>query len=561
MRKDRERPLNLPVAPAFFTLLMGLSLLTLTHLYDVSFIQKDAAQSVSVAKNLLAGEGLVTSLVWDDEHYLIGGVPAPQPNVPPGYPLLIALVSKLGVDPRYAAFLVALTSFNLIPLLLYRILRMSGHGQIPSLALSAAWFGFPLIWFNVLACLSETTYALFTLISATCVMQSEHDTSNRGPWLFLAGTLGGLTFMLRYVGISYVISLGAFFLLRAVRQRDRQSIRALFLVGTPASLLVLAVFLRNYFLMGKFTGGLLYGSTPVGEVLHSVYWSLSELLGFSLSGLVAHRIPELLLVIFSLGGLLLLLARAARLRISWPALRALNANTTASLSLIYVLGTLMVVGYAATTHVSAHVSSRYLLPLIPFVLLLLPSTLDLAQWESSGRRHKTLLSLCRWGALVVLLAGQMNVVQHHWDKVIRDNPYRKIVRSLQEPFGSATLFDFLTEMVTRNSPLLGNEPQMLGAVLDRPVVGLTPSSYTRKIWSGDEVKGLVVRYGVSYVLFLPDFLDLSDDDSRNQIFFRELQDGNIPSWLEPTFASAGVRLYHVNTSGLTASSLEPRHAY
>ena len=86
-------------------------------------------------------------------------------------------------------------------------------------------------------------------------------------------------------------------------------------------------------------------------------------------------------------------------------------------------------------------------------------------------------------------------------------------------------------------------------VLDRPVVGLPGPMYTRTTWTEDEARRVIAQYGVAYVVFFPHLFDPSAPEVVNQTFFRNLKQGRVPSWLEPTFSSASVRLYHVNASG------------
>src|SRR5213083_1624651 len=117
--------------------------------FDGSFLQNDSAQYVSMAENLMAGLGVATSLVWTEEHHRLGGLPVAQTSLPPGYPTLIALVSQLGVEPLWAAFLVSLACFSAIPFLIYRILRTTGQPSAICLAVSGAWFVFPIVWVNV----------------------------------------------------------------------------------------------------------------------------------------------------------------------------------------------------------------------------------------------------------------------------------------------------------------------------------------------------------------------------------------------------------------------------
>src|SRR5256884_103182 len=458
---------------ALWVLVLGVSLVGLVALYDRSCISIDGAFYVSAAQNLASGHGFATSIIWNEEQYRAGGMPAPQTVFPPGYPLLIAVVSRLGVDPPYAAFLVALLAFGAIPLVIYDILRAAGHPPLRAFAVSAVWLGAPFAWFNVLSCMSEMLFTLLTLLSLRCVMQSDRDPGRRDLWLAAAGTVAGLAFTVRYQGVYYLISLGLFFLLRVTRARDRQSVRALMLVAGPASVFVVALFVRNHLLIGKLVT-LIPEDRSLLDVLRTFAWGLGELLGFTRSGL--------------LDGLPLVRLTPSR---AWHA-RAVRL------------------------------------------------------W---------------WGvAALALVAGQVNVFHHHWRLLHQANPYRTMADALQRPVANESLLQFLRDRVTTASPLLGNEAQLLGAVLDRPVLGLPRAGYTRKVWTDDQVRGLVAAYGVDYVVFFPGLFNPSDPQDRNRPFFRELTRGSVPPWLVAILLARDVRLYRVDRAAIAGSSSDLGHA-
>src|SRR2546422_11502297 len=167
-----------------------------------------------MAENLRAGYGVATSLVWTEEHLRLGSLPVVQINLPPGSPILIALVGLLGVDSLWAAFLVSMACFSAIPFLIYRILRTTGRSSALCLALSGAWLVFPVVWVNVLGCLSEMSYTLFTLLGLPAIGQGERAPPNRNSGLLLAGTCGGRAFTVRCGVITFIAAPGGAFLLR-----------------------------------------------------------------------------------------------------------------------------------------------------------------------------------------------------------------------------------------------------------------------------------------------------------------------------------------------------------
>src|SRR5262249_4091427 len=157
--------------------------------------------------------------------------------------------------------------------------------------------------------------------------ESERVGANRNVWLLLAGVCAGLAFMVRYAGIICIASVGALFLIRVAYRRDARSIRALLLVGGPPTAFVLVLFASNYWLTATFAGGArVDDGNSIAAVLHSVYWSVSELLGFSKAGLLRGDLPEWLLVLLVVSGLACL-AGGLRATINWSAFRAPGADT------------------------------------------------------------------------------------------------------------------------------------------------------------------------------------------------------------------------------------------
>ena len=524
--------------------LIMLAVVGFVIVFDPAYFQSDSAQYISTAKSLLAGHGPATTIVWTAEHHLLGGVPVAQTNFPPGYPMLVAAIAVLGVEPLRAAFGVSIFAFCAVPVLVHWLLRVAGRAPAPSLGLAAAWFVIPFVWFNVLACLSEMTYTLLTLLTVVCLRQRERHPAYWQAWLLLAGACAGLAFSVRYAALPFIMTVSLVLLARALARRDACALVAPVLVGAPAAAVVLTIALRNYGLTGRFVGGLLAeDGNSLAAVLRSVYWSLSEISGFSKADLVRGAPAEWLLLLLGAAALVWL-ASSARVRLDWAVARAAWHDTVAAVSLIYVTGSLVFFVVAATSHVSGVVAPRYLIPLIPFVLLLLPYAAGVLRVETSGRRRAAAAAALAWSAAAVFLLGQLDVAVSHRAALGRTRA-RYIEGALQQRFGTETLREFLSARVTQEAPLLGNEAQLMAAVLDRPVVGLPGSSYTRTIWTEDETRRTVARYGVAWVLFFPELLDAVEPEAANQPFFVDLKRGRVPSWLAPAFQSNGVRLYHV----------------
>jgi hypothetical protein len=138
----------------------------------------------------------------------------------------------------------------------------------------------------------------------------------------------------------------------------------------------------------------------------------------------------------------------------------------------------------------------------------------------------------------------MNLMAHYSDRLMKgNNNYKIITDALDSGDFPGQLKGFLLEKISYESPLLGNEPQILGNVLNRPIVGLSPYVYSGKIWTDEEVRKVVQKYKISYIIFFPK-ISFTDEKPGHK-FFEKMSKGLISEWLEPLFSGDGVLLYKV----------------
>jgi hypothetical protein len=114
-------------------------------------------------------------------------------------------------------------------------------------------------------------------------------------------------------------------------------------------------------------------------------------------------------------------------------------------------------------------------------------------------------------------------------------------RSLRAALADRELRERLGEEGRAGRPVLSNQPQQVAEILQQPVLGLAEHHWTSRVWTADEVLSLARAYGVRLVVFHRGTFT----PSRNQIFFRELADGNVPGWLEAESVSSDLGLYRL----------------
>src|SRR5262245_42527564 len=73
-----------------FAILWFTAAAVLLALHDETFVTTDTAQYMGVARNIVDGKGITTSIIYYEEQYRQARIPAQQTVWPPGYPALIA---------------------------------------------------------------------------------------------------------------------------------------------------------------------------------------------------------------------------------------------------------------------------------------------------------------------------------------------------------------------------------------------------------------------------------------------------------------------------------------
>lgn len=93
--------------------------------------------------------------------------------------------------------------------------------------------------------------------------------------------------------------------------------------------------------------------------------------------------------------------------------------------------------------------------------------------------------------------------------------------------------------------MLAVDGQLLGMWLDRPAVGLTESAWTRKTWTADEVHQLVKQFNVRVVCVFPSIFDAAAPVNQHRVFFIDLDQGRVPSWLRLVAGTTSAKVYAV----------------
>jgi hypothetical protein len=524
----------------------------LIRLHDLAFLDSDAAQYLSTARNLLAGQGLSTDLLYYDEHYRFGTLPAPQTVFPPGLPLILASALALGADPAQASVLVGVTCLCLTGLLLAACLvRLRVASPLVLLGVGI-WFTLALAWVNVLEGRSEIVFVAMTLASTTALLSPRAGRAR----LLAAGFFAAAALAIRYQAVFFLGTLGLWWCVLQLLERPDRYRRVMtdgaVLFALPVGI-ALFIFGRNMALLGVAGGGPVDTvQSGIGgiDLVRAAWWAVSDISGLSLS-----KLAEGGFIVWLVAGGVLLLALCAGLAppVSAPSRAPAESKSVRraalSLAVLYVGVSMAGLVLLATTRAGAYLQGRFLVPLVPFAVIAWIVFLD--RWLRATPAHRV-FRIGAAGAVLLhagLLGAQASVADR-WLADLRSDRRIAVIRSaLDVSVEGATLRQYLLQRATARSPVFAESAQHVWLLLDRPLLGAAGAGFSTKRWTDMEVRRLQRCYGVQLLLFFPPMFDPALPENSNRVIFANLARGEVPAFLRTVLRTAEVELYRLDQQG------------
>ena len=204
-------------APALLALaaLAYCGLFAANSLIRVRTFTADSMNYVDVARRVAGGDGLVQSTGGFNQPFYLSGdldLPAAFTAQPPGYPLVIAFLARLGVETADAALVVSALAYVAILALVYLLGKRTGGPAAGAIALGAALLYVPLVHSGRAAlseCLAVAVVLTFFLLLDRLLERRRNEVpgaparggrpSLRGLRLpLILGLLAGVAFGIRY---------------------------------------------------------------------------------------------------------------------------------------------------------------------------------------------------------------------------------------------------------------------------------------------------------------------------------------------------------------------------
>ncbi len=337
----------------------------------------DSVQYIAGSDSFASGMGYATPVLYFDEHFRSGLMPAPQTVWPPGYPAMMSLLHWLGITSLEAGTAVSLVSFALLVSLVF-LLTARLTGSMPAAGLAALWqFGLSEYWCYTGIVNSDMPYTAFSLVVFLFLAKPRSFVS-----LALASLTAGVCFSIRYVGI-FLLATVAVLTLHMVwelfKQRRLMSSALSLLAASPGFLIAGAIMLRNLMLTGTLTGG---NSKEASRALTDLFSVTAKSLIDVITGVTSQEfargaVTSLLAAAALLLFCILLMTTSIALAANQRSIRRSPlASALVMYSLFYAFG---ITAIAATSMISFE--NRNFIPLVPLLVILIVSF----TWQAAGR--------------------------------------------------------------------------------------------------------------------------------------------------------------------------------
>ena len=158
----------------------------------------DGYQYLSVADNLLDGNGPSTSIIHFDEQQYLGTLPAPQTVFPPGYSVLVAAARWTGLSPVIAGASVSIGAIILLVFIFVIIAYRLRFGPWVRRALTGALILNVATPLYAISIGSGALFAVVYLLAVACLIRGEDAESGpRLSYIMAAAIFLGIGLLVR----------------------------------------------------------------------------------------------------------------------------------------------------------------------------------------------------------------------------------------------------------------------------------------------------------------------------------------------------------------------------
>ena len=518
-------------------LLAGVLALWISSSQDgAPYISNDGYQYLDAASNLSSGQCFCANIVVFDEQVAFGHFPVPFTHFAPGYPLLIAAISRTGMAAATAGYLLSAFGFLAALWLIQDIALGLGARAWVTALFSLMWITHATALFYASMVGTESLFTALLLALVALIVREGCLQGSSAALLIGIGVVAGFSYWIRYPGLFLVGGAGVYLVARAWRvPRARPGALAGLL---SAAVLVGSVQLRNAFYTGSWRGAFNDNWQAPRTVIIETLRSFPHLM-------TGDRVP----LHFSIWIVVFLVSAGV---LSFIAVRTLIALHSAKgelgprfkgdfepfawtlfIGFVYISGVMV-----ATLTTIAGDWPRYYFPVYP----LFPACAA-AACSVVARGTKSLLVILLVLSAITIQARNLFVRPPQPDWVFTQAMLAEEV----EP--GTPLLQWLRKQVSPDEAIVAIEGQAVHYVLQRPVVAVIPADKTSRPADEEGFRSLMKRFGSRYLLVFPNAPPDRIPEQNSYDFLQSLAAGKAPAWLKPAVRTRDAAVYECGDCG------------
>jgi len=517
----------------------------------VPILNQDSYQYLSVADNALHGKIGYTSIIHFDTERSLGTMPAPLVTFPPGYALVTALVSRIGISTETAGLALSVAAtLACIPLLIWLGARAGFSGML-SCALAGLFVTNATVIVFGASVMTEALFMLLSLLGVACIMQAKVRNQNGLGWYWVAAGLSfAAAYFARYAGMFFVAGLFILVIYYAVTA-NRAMMKGHFIALLISGSAVLSAAARNIYLVGNWRGGNdKVVSNPLLQTIGKALQGTNVLLLGPGSGSPGGTtLVRLACILLFLGGMVLLLTAGLRwsktggkgeVRTQYTPI----ATEIAILSAVYMA----CLFYAGLKSVIDYGDPRYFLPVAPLFFLLVG--IFITRWGSglrvrpSGLRTAAFAFLSASAAICIGL----NLLLFRLPNAHAASPLE--VDFATSKVGEAQFSAKIRDLVGPDGVVISNNGQNVAHVVARPTISLVGPTFSSVEWTEQALRDVATQFRAkAIVIYVPEGEQWNDDNYIPSSFIRRLANNQPPQWMKLEFRSKHLLVYVPSISG------------
>ncbi len=508
-----------------FLLLAFLTFFAYGRWQTAPILLNDSFQYLDAAHNLSSKGVLGTSLAVFGEQVDWGRFPVPFTHFPPGFPILIAALSRAGISFPLAGYIIPAASYFAV---LYLILEMCALLAVDPLIASMLGLLWTCNYYALLLGTMIATDAPFTALTAVFAVLLLRDlrAAGRQPFLMIPlGLVVGIAYSIRYAGLFLIPSLCLYFAWRLARNWRLWPWVA---GGLAAAAAVIApIMIRNARTIGSWRGGHTDGGgLPPFLVLFNFFKAAFDVV----LGSNAKWRLDVWAATFLLAAAYLIVRQFRVLR-SGQAPAGLPAFAPQALTWIAVVSGIYALGIILTELTAFAWDTRYYFPLYPLALVCLGVFLT----PASDARSRIAFAAC---AISLLVFNARSVAGPLWaSEATRVNPWLQ-----QEVEPGVSMKMWLRDHATGGEAVVATDGQAVHYLTGLPVLAVIPAYISTRKWDEASLLHLMRQFRAPYVLVFPG-AGPNDVIEQRIPLFKALTMGSAPSWLTVAARSRDGLLY------------------